>query len=99
MEPKKNNPVYSTNDNSQVDISKHEWKFLPKDAYHITREKALKVDLLPENTMHILKEALLTIAQFVEILYLKAMRGGNPVLQRTTSFYPITKRKYYLYTR
>ncbi len=40
MEPKKNNPVYSTNDNSQVDISNDEWKkFLPKDAYHIAREK------------------------------------------------------------
>lgn len=36
----KNNPVYSTNDNSKVDISNDEWKkILPSDIYHIAREK------------------------------------------------------------
>ena len=40
MEPKKNNPVFSTNDNSKVDISNDEWKkILPEDVYHIAREK------------------------------------------------------------
>lgn len=40
MEPKKNNPVFSLNDNSKVDISNDQWKkILPEDVYHIAREK------------------------------------------------------------
>lgn len=40
MEPKKNNPVFSANDNSKVEISNDEWKkILPEDVYHIAREK------------------------------------------------------------
>jgi peptide-methionine (R)-S-oxide reductase len=36
----KNNPVYSNNDTSQVNLSDEEWKkILPKDIYHIAREK------------------------------------------------------------
>ena len=40
MKTEKNNPVYSTNDNSKVDISNEEWKkILTEDVYHIAREK------------------------------------------------------------
>lgn len=37
---KKNNPVYSNNDTSSVNLSEDEWKkILPADVYHIAREK------------------------------------------------------------
>jgi peptide-methionine (R)-S-oxide reductase len=37
---KKNNPVYSNNDTSKVEISEEEWKkILPKDIYYISRQK------------------------------------------------------------
>ena len=40
MEQKKDNPVYSTNDNSKIDISNDQWKkILPEEVYHIAREK------------------------------------------------------------
>ena len=40
MEAKKNNPVFSTKDQSKVEISNDEWKkILPGDVYHIAREK------------------------------------------------------------
>ena len=40
MHQKKDNPVYSTNENSKVDISNDEWKkILSQDVYHIAREK------------------------------------------------------------
>lgn len=40
MEPRKNNPIFSTNDNSKVEISNDQWKkILPEDVYQIAREK------------------------------------------------------------
>ena len=40
MDNKKDNPAYSTNDNSKVEIGNDEWKkILPQDVYHIAREK------------------------------------------------------------
>src|SRR5436309_9112277 len=37
---KKNNPVYSHTDTSQVHVSDDEWqKILPADVYHVAREK------------------------------------------------------------
>ena len=40
MEENKKNPVYSNTDNSKVVLSEDEWKkVLPKDVYHIAREK------------------------------------------------------------
>ena len=37
---KKNNPVYSNNDTSKVEMSEEEWKkILPKDIYYISRQK------------------------------------------------------------
>jgi peptide-methionine (R)-S-oxide reductase len=37
---KKNNPVYSNNDSSKVEMSEDEWKkILPKDIYYISRQK------------------------------------------------------------
>ncbi|HEX7457994.1 MAG TPA: peptide-methionine (R)-S-oxide reductase MsrB [Ginsengibacter sp.] len=40
MNTDKKNPVYSRNDDKPVEISDEEWKnILPKDVYHIAREK------------------------------------------------------------
>ena len=40
MNTDKKNPAYSKNDNNPVEISDEEWKkILPKDVYHIAREK------------------------------------------------------------
>ena len=40
MDNKKENPVYSTTDTSKVVLTEEEWKkILPKDVYHIAREK------------------------------------------------------------
>jgi len=40
MSTDKKNPVYSKNDDKPVEISDEEWKnILPKDVYHIAREK------------------------------------------------------------
>lgn len=40
MDQKKDNPVYSTENNGKVDMSNDEWKkILPQDVYHIAREK------------------------------------------------------------
>src|SRR5262245_51495424 len=40
METKSNNPVYSHNDSSKVNMSDSEWqKILPSDVYNIAREK------------------------------------------------------------
>ena len=40
MDPKKKNPVYSNTDTSKVKMSNEEWqKILPKDVYHIARQK------------------------------------------------------------
>ena len=37
---KKNNPVYSNTDNSQVALDDAEWKkILPSNVYHVAREK------------------------------------------------------------
>ena len=37
---KKDNPLYSTTDNSKLTTSNDEWKkLLPEDVYHIAREK------------------------------------------------------------
>jgi peptide-methionine (R)-S-oxide reductase len=39
-EPKKNNPVYSQNDSSTVNLTEEEWKkILPEDVYYISRKK------------------------------------------------------------
>jgi peptide-methionine (R)-S-oxide reductase len=39
-EPKKDNPVYSNNDSSTVNLSEDEWKkILPEDVYYISRKK------------------------------------------------------------
>ncbi len=40
MDTDKKNPVYSKSDTKPVDLSNEEWKnILPKDVYHIAREK------------------------------------------------------------
>ena len=40
MSTDKKNPIYSKNDDKPVEISDEEWKnILPKDVYHIAREK------------------------------------------------------------
>lgn len=40
MEPKSNNPVFSTTDSSKVELTDAEWKkILPGDVYEIAREK------------------------------------------------------------
>ena len=84
----KKNPVYSNTDTSKVVLSDDEWqKFLPKDIYHIAREKGTEIPWSSkfENFTETELTTVLHVAMHClkVILNLKAVAAGQVFINRS----------------